>query len=366
MARKLKSDKPLFYATLLLLGASLVMVYSGSAVLAPDGGTAAEVYLFRQFLWLMLGSAVLAIAMRIDYRIFKHPAVVCTALAVTGAALVAVLFGREVGGANRWFAVAGVGIQPSELAKIAVIIFTAMLLERRLERIDDPIYALFPIGMVTAIAAGLILLQPDYGTALTVIAIVSAMVYTAGISYRYVVTGFLILAPTLFLVLAWEPYRWRRIMAFLDPWEDPLGAGWQTIQSLIAVGSGGVFGQGLMAGVQKLNYLPEPHTDFIFAVIAEETGLIGTTLTLVCFAVITWRGLRISRYAPDRFGALLALGLTTMLALQAYINMSVVLALLPTKGIPLPFVSAGGSSLLICLLGMGILLNISQYASAET
>ena len=163
-----------------------------------------------------------------------------------------------------------------------------------------------------------------------------------------------------------EEYRRARIFAFLDPWADPTGAGYQLIQSLIAVGTGGVFGRGMMDGVQKLGYLPEPYTDFIYAVISEETGLIGATVILLCFVVITWRGLHVTRHAPDRFGALLALGLTTMIALQAYINISVVLGLLPTKGIPLPFVSSGGSSLLISLLGMGMLLNISQYASAET
>ena len=163
-----------------------------------------------------------------------------------------------------------------------------------------------------------------------------------------------------------EEYRRARIFAFLDPFADPTGAGYQLVQSLIAVGTGGVFGRGLMEGVQKLGYLPYPYTDFIYAVIAEETGLIGSTIILLCFVVVVWRGLHVTRHAPDRFGALLALGLTIMIALQAYINMSVVLGLLPTKGIPLPFVSSGGSSLLISLLGMGILLNVSQYASAET
>ena len=160
-------------------------------------------------------------------------------------------------------------------------------------------------------------------------------------------------------------YRRRRLLTFLNPWEDPLGDGFQIIQSLIAVGTGGVTGSGLMNGVQKLFYLPEPHTDFIYSVIAEELGLIGATLVLVCFCVITWRGLRVALRAPDSFGAFLALGLTTMVAVQAFVNMSVVLGLMPTKGIPLPFVSAGGSSLLINLVGMGVLLNVSQHASTE-
>jgi len=209
-------------------------------------------------------------------------------------------------------------------------------------------------------------LQPDFGTAVTVLVIVGAMVFTAGISYRYIISSALVLLPTLAAILWVEEYRRARIFAFLDPWADPTGAGYQLIQSLIAVGTGGVFGRGLMEGVQKLGYLPYPYTDFIYAVIAEETGLIGATTILLCFVVVVWRGLHVTRHAPDRFGALLALGLTIMIALQAYINMSVVLGLLPTKGIPLPFVSSGGSSLLISLLAMGMLLNVSQYASAET
>jgi cell division protein FtsW len=166
-------------------------------------------------------------------------------------------------------------------------------------------------------------------------------------------------------VLVSEPYRQRRLTAFLDPWADPLGAGFQIIQARIAVGSGGLTGRGLMEGVQKLFYLPEPHTDFIYAVIGEELGLIGATVILICFCLIAWRGLRIAARAEDRFGSLLALGLTTMIAVQAYVNMSVVLGLLPTKGIPLPLVSNGGSSLLVSLLGMGMLLNVSQHEASE-
>ena len=366
MARKLKSDKLLFLATLALLSSSVVMVYSASAVLAMDRFQQPYFFLFRQVVWAVIGFCLLSIVMRVDYRLFKKPVVIWIGLIITGVALIAVLFGPSINGTRRWFGVAGIGVQPSELAKVAVIIFTAALLERRMDRINDPSYSLLPIGLVTVVAAGLILLQPDFGTAFTLVVIVAAMVYTAGISYRYVIGGALIIAPVLFFIVRSSPYRWRRITGFLDPWSDPLGDGFQIIQSLIAVGTGGVFGRGLMQGVQKLFYLPEPHTDFIYAVIAEETGLLGTTVILLCFVVITWRGLHVTRYAPDRFGALLALGLTTMVALQAYINMSVVLGLTPTKGIPLPFVSAGGSSLLISLLSMGMLLNISQHASAET
>jgi cell division protein FtsW len=191
------------------------------------------------------------------------------------------------------------------------------------------------------------------------------MVFAAGISYRYIIGMGLAALPVLYFLVMTSEYRRRRVLAFLDPWADPLGNGWQMIQSMIAIGTGGVVGRGLMGGVQKLFYLPEPHNDFIFSVIGEELGLIGATLVVACFCVITWRGLRAGVRAPDRFGAFLAVGLTTMVAFQAFFNISVVLGMLPPKGIPLPFVSAGGSSLLINLVGMGILLNVSQHASSS-
>ena len=191
------------------------------------------------------------------------------------------------------------------------------------------------------------------------------MVFAAGLNYRYLVGMALVLAPAVAAILWAEPYRRARFLIFLNPWKDPLGAGFQIIQSLIAVGNGGIKGKGLMAGVQKLFYLPEPHTDFIYAVIAEELGLIGASAVLLCFVVITWRGLRVSVRAEDSFGSFVALGLTTMIGVQAFVNISMVLSLLPTKGITLPLVSNGGSSLLISLLAMGMLLNISQHESAE-
>jgi cell division protein FtsW len=275
--------------------------------------------------------------------------------------LVAVLFSQPVNGTRRWFGVGGLGIQPSELAKVACVLFAALMLERRMHRIDELSYSVLPIAIVVGAMVGLILLQPDFGTAMSLLIISAVMVFAAGLHYRYFVGAALAVLPIVYVVLVSAPYRRRRLMAFWDPWADPLGDGFQIIQSLIAVGTGGVFGKGVMAGVQKLFYLPEPHSDFIYAVIAEELGLIGATVVLVCFGVIAWRGLRIAMRAEDTFGAFLALGLTTMIVVQAFVNMSVVLGLLPTKGIPLPLVSAGGSSLLINLLGAGMLLNISQH-----
>ena len=365
MARKLKSDKVLFLATLLLVCASAVMVYSASAVLAM-GRFQQPPYFFllKQMLWAILGIGLLGIAMRVDYRLLRRPLVIRSALAVSVVALVAVFFGPAINGTRRWFSIGGVGIQPSELAKVAVILFAAAALERRMESMDRAVFrALGPVVLVTGLVCGLIVLEPDFGTAFTLSAIVGVMVFAAGLPYRYLAGATLVLAPALVAVMISEPYRVQRLLTFLDPWADQYGHGYQIIQSQIAVGTGGVLGQGLMAGVQKLFYLPHPHTDFIYAVIAEETGLVGAFVVLLCFGVILWRGLEIATAAPDRFGAFLALGITMMVSFQAFFNISVVLGLLPTKGIPLPFVSAGGSSMLINLLAMGILLNVSQHTS---
>src|SRR5262245_8057123 len=365
MARKLKSDKVLFAATLLLVCCSVVMVYSASAVLALERFQQPYLFLTKQALWAALGLAVLVVTMRIDYRTYRNEAFIWALTGLVLVLLIAVLFSAPVNGTRRWFGIGGLGIQPSELAKIAAILFTALMLERRMHRINELSYSLLPIGIVTGGMIFLILLQPDFGTSIALMAIVGALVFAAGLHYKYLVGVVLVIVPALYVVLVSAPYRRQRLMAFWNPWADPLGSGFQIIQSEIAVGTGGLFGRGLMAGVQKLFYLPEPHTDFIYAVIGEELGLIGTTGVLVCFCVIAWRGLRIALRAEDMFGALVALGLTTMVAIQAFINMSVVLGMMPTKGIPLPLVSAGGSSLLINLLGMGVLLNISQHETAE-
>jgi cell division protein FtsW len=364
MARKLKSDKLLFTATLLLVCTSVVMVYSASAVMAMEKQHDPYLYLVKQGTWALIGLCLMPLIMRVDYRLYRQPAVIWAGLVVVVVALGAVLFGTPVNGANRWLGVGPLGVQPSELAKIVVIVFIAALLERRMDRIAETPAALIPIGVVLALVVGLILAEPDLGTAVSVLMIAAVMLFTAGISYRYVVGLLIVTPPAFYLLVMTSDYRRRRVLAFLDPWADPLGNGYQMVQSMIAVGTGGVFGRGLMGGVQKLFYLPEPHNDFIYSVIAEELGLVGATIILACFCVITWRGLRTATRAPDRFGAFLAIGLTAMVAFQAFFNISVALGMVPPKGIPLPFVSYGGSSLLINLLGMGMLLNVSQHASS--
>src|SRR3954467_1588250 len=365
MARKLKSDKVLFIATLLLVALSVVMVYSASAPMALDKFGRATRFLTTQAMWAVLGIAMLTVVMRVDYRYYRDPRFIWTGLAFVAFALVGVYFRAPINGARRWFGVGGIGIQPSELAKLVAIFFIAALLERRMHRIDEVTYSLLPIGIVVLGLVALILPEPDFGTSMSLLMIAAVMVFAAGLNYRYVAGALLCALPVLYLVVMGSAYRRRRTLAFLNPWDDPLGDGFQIIQSLIAVGTGGVWGKGLMNGVQKLFYLPEPHTDFIYSVISEELGLIGATAVVICFCVVTWRGMRIAPRAPDSFGSFLALGLTTMVAVQAFVNISVVLGLMPTKGIPLPFVSSGGSSLLINLVGMGILLNVSQHASTE-
>jgi cell division protein FtsW len=320
-------------------------------------------FLIKQSMWAALGLAALAIVMRVDYRLYRQPAVIWTSVVVVGAGLMLVLLSEPINGTRRWFGFGGFGIQPSELAKLSLIVFTAALLERRMHRVNDVRYALLPIALVSGLMVLLVLLEPDFGTAVSMLMVVGLMVFAAGLDWRYFGAAALAASATLAAIAIAAPYRMRRVTTFLNPEADPLGDGFQILQSLIAVGTGGLTGTGLMQGVQKLFYLPEPHTDFIYAVIGEEMGLVGTTLVLVMFLVITWRGLRIALRSPDPFASFLAMGLTGMIAVQAFINISVVLALMPTKGIPLPFVSAGGSSLLINLVGMGILLNLSQHAS---
>lgn len=363
MARKLKSDKFLFIATLLLVCASVVMVYSASAYLATERENDQWIFLAKQLTFALLGLFLVHVIMRIDYRNYRQPVVIWSGLGVVAIALVVVLFGREIKGATRWLNVGGLGIQPSELAKLMLIIFIAALLERRMEKIDEPSQALLPIGAVVGVFVGLILIQPDLGTSVSILAIAGVMVFAAGVDYRYLAGLVLAAVPAFYFLIVTSEYRWKRVTAFLDPWASPFSEGYQMIQSMIAVSVGGIFGRGLMEGQQKLLFLPEPHNDFIYSVIAEELGFVGATGILLCFCVIAWRGMRTALRAPDRFGAFLALGLTTMVAFQALFNISVVLGLLPTKGIPLPFVSYGGSSLLINLIGMGILLNVSQHAS---
>lgn len=371
MARKLKSDKWLFGAALFLVCVSVVMVYSALAGRALDAAEVPAQIVMRQLTWALLGFLLMLVVMRIDYRSWQQPGVVTAALGLVFAGLVllaALKFlgaGHVVKGAVRWIGYGGVGVQPSEFAKLAVVLFVADLVSRRMDRVNDVRAVLLPVGVVIAGMAGLILYQPDLGTTVSIALVAATMLFAAGLSLQYLTGLALVAVPAVYLLVWNVPFRRARVLAFLDPWADPLDTGFQIIQSLIAVGTGGLVGRGLMDGLQKLRFLPEPHTDFIYAVIAEEFGLMGALVVLACFLVVAWRGLRVAVHAHDRFGSMLAVGLTAMIAVQALINISVVLGLLPTKGLPLPFVSAGGSSMLVSLIGIGILLNVSQHASVD-
>ena len=366
MARTLKSDTPLFLLTVLLVGAGLVMVYSASFMKAADAFGSEYYFLFRQLVWAAVGLGAMWVVMRVDYHRYRRATFIWAVLGGTVILLLAVLVvGIRVNGATRWFSLGGfMSFQPSELAKLAAVLFTAAVLDRRMHRPDDLAGTFGPVALMVFALVAPILLQPDLGTSAVIVGVVLAMVFAAGLSYRHLAAA-LVPVVTAAAALVWfEPYRLQRLLSFLDPWADRQNTGYQAVQSMLAIGSGGVFGQGLMDGQQKLYYLPEAHTDFIFAVVAEELGLVGTTIVLACYAIIAWRGLRIALLAPDRFGSLAALGLTMIIVLQALVNVSVVTVVLPTKGLPLPFVSNGGSSLLISLVAMGVLLNISQQISS--
>jgi cell division protein FtsW len=309
-----------------------------------------------------VGLVIMAIVMRLDYRRLRHPVVVYGLLAVTVGMLIAVLFFPPLKNAHRWLRFGLLSLQPSEIAKLALVLTLAYQLDKRRDRMNDFFAGLFPSLVVTASLAFLVLIEPDFGTAFCLVFIGCALFFISGAPLRYLFELGLAAVPVIYLLVVRVDYRRQRLLAFLDPFEDPLGRGFQIIQSLIAVGTGGVIGAGFMRSRQKLFYLPEPHTDFIYSVIGEELGLIGTLAVLGAFSVILWRGLVIARRAPDLFGTLIAGGLTALIVGQAFINMGVALGILPTTGIPLPFISAAGTSLVTSLAAVGLLLAISQHA----
>ena len=363
MARKLKPDRILFLVTLVLVGLGVAMVFSSSAIVAKEKFGDPNYFSFKQLISATLGLAVMFMIMKVDYHVYRHPAIIFSVLAVVVSLLVFVFFLTASANTHRWIQVSGFSVQPSELAKLALILFLAYFLERRKGEVNVVSFTLIPIGVIVGLLAGLVLLQPDLGTAFALLITSAVLLFVAGLDLRWIAMSIIFAAPAIYLLVFRVAYRRQRILAFLNPWEEPLGRGFQIIQSLISVGGGGIAGLGFMEGKQKLFYLPEAHTDFIFAVIGEELGMIGTCGVLALFTIFMWRGLRASMRAPDLFGFYLALGITMMVCMQAYLNMSVVLALLPTKGIPLPFLSYGGSSFVVMLAAVGILLNVSQQSS---
>jgi len=346
------------------------MIFSASAVTAEKEYGHGYYFLVRQAAWLILGLLGMFALMRTDYRRLREPAVVYTAVSLVLFLLIGTFFLDKAHATHRWIRYGPIGIQPSELAKLAVILYLAWFLDQKRRSKtsmdfckQDFLRAILPAAVPVLIYVCLILAQPDLGTAVEIVLVATAILFAAGLSWKWLATGAAAAMPLLYLLITHVSYRQARLAAFLDPNSDPQGAGFQLMQSLIAVGSGGFTGVGLMESKQKLFYLPEAHTDFIYAVICEELGYIGAVLVIALFAVYGWRGLRAAFAAPDGFGRLLALGITAMVLSQAFINLAVVLGMVPTKGIPLPFVSYGGSSLLVMLLATGVLLNISQQAT---
>jgi cell division protein FtsW len=361
VAKKLASDYTLFATMATLLGLGLVMVWSASSALAVESHGTAYYFLVKQVLWSLLGLTAMGAIMRVDYRKLRQPAVVYGALLAAMGLLVLVLFLRPVNDTHRWIRLGALSFQPAEFAKLALILFLAYHLERKADRINEFLPSVFPALLLIGWIAYLIYIQPDFGTAATLVAVCCVLLFLGGVRLRYfaalAVPGGLLLYKAVMVAA----YRRDRIEAFLNPWSDPQGAGYHIIQSLIAVGTGGVTGVGLMEGHQKLFYLPYPYSDFIFAVIGEELGLIGSLAVVAAFILLLWRGLRAAWSAPDRFGTLLAAGLTLAIVLEALINVSVVTGILPTKGIALPLISAGGSSLFLTLVAVGVVLNVSQH-----
>jgi len=363
MSRQLQSDKVLFAAVVGLVLFGALMVFSASAVMAADRYNNSNYFLLRQLAWAGAGLVAVAILMHTDYRRLASPVVIFPALAFVLILLIVALFAHPTNYAHRWLHLGPTSFQPSELAKIILTIFLAFFLDLRKGEVNDWKHTLAPILLIAGVMAVLVLKEPDLGTTLAMLLVLAVMLFCAGLDLRYFALAGLAALPALYLLIFHSTYRRNRILAFLNPYADPLGKGFNILQSYIAVGTGGITGVGLMEGKQKLFFLPEPQTDFIFAVVGEELGLIGTIAVVAVFALILVRGLRASAACQDDFGRLLAIGLTVMIVGQALVNMSVVLGLLPTKGIPLPFVSYGGSSLLVNLVAVGILLNISQQAS---
>jgi cell division protein FtsW len=365
MARKLYPDKWLFVATVGLALFGLVMVYSASAVVAQQENSNQFHYVTKQAIWTGIGFAVMFAAMRLDYTWLRNRRVVYGLIVLTALMLLAVFAFPSVNGAHRWIKLSRFSIQPSEISKLTLAIFLAYFLEKHAGEERSFSRTFLPCVAVTGLLALLVVAEPDLGTAVMLAVIFVVVTYTAGARLLHLglaaAPALIALAGLLILV----PFRVRRLTAFLYPWADPQGSGYQVVQSLIAIGSGGPHGLGFAQGKQKLFFLPFAHSDFIFAVIGEELGLAGTLGVVSVFGLFLWRGIRTCLRAPDRFGMLLSLAFVTGIVAQALFNISVVLAIVPTKGIPLPFISYGGSSLVPTLAAVGILLNISQYAGSS-
>ncbi len=360
MAKRVGVDKWLFCVTLLLVLFGLAMVFSASAVMAKERFGSPYTFVLRQAAWAVLGLLGMVLLMRVDYRKFNRPNVVFPAVAVTILCLLGAFVMRDSHNTHRWIRFGIFSLQPSEIAKPTLVLFLAWFLQDRMQTIEDWRNTLLPAALPSLLFIALILKEPDLGTAMVCAAVTAMMLFLAGMEKKYFGYALLAAAPVLYWMLFRVPWRRARMLAFLNPWKDPQGSGFHTIQSLIAVGTGGLHGLGFMEGRQKLFYLPEPHTDFIFANVAEELGLIGAVLIIALFIALGYRGLRTASLSKDPFARFLAFGITGTILIQAFFNVSVVLALVPTKGITLPFISYGGTSIFFTLASVGVLLNLTR------
>ena len=356
-------DLIIFITTLALLSLGIVMVFSASSVTAYHELGDPYHYLKRQSLWAVIGLAALALCMNVDYHVWAKFAGPLMVLSVIALAVVLVPgVGINIAGSRRWLGVGPARVQPSEFAKLSVVIFLASYLSASPGRVKSVVRGVFFPLIIVGICALLVLREPDLGTSIGMAGVAWLMLMTAGASSGWLFGLAALSAPAVYMYARHDPVRIRRLTSFMNPWADPLDSGFHIIQSLLALGSGGLVGTGLGLSRQKFYYLPEQHTDFIFAIIGEELGFLGTTAVIFLYALFAWRGFRASLNAPDSFGSLLAAGITIMVALQAVMNIAVVTGSMPITGITLPLISSGGSSLVPMLAGVGILLNITRHA----
>ncbi|MGB2752422.1 MAG: putative lipid II flippase FtsW [Pyrinomonadaceae bacterium] len=351
-------------AMLALFGA--MMVYSASAMfsLKETDSVSQNTYFYKQIGFTLIGLVAMYVVSRIDYHFFEKSWVVYCGLTLTCILLLAVFGFPEINGARRWIRIAGFSFQPSELAKLALPIFLAYYLTKKEDVVGSIRETVLPCLLGLVLLGGLVFLEKDLGTTIVLCAIFSAVYFAAGARLVHIgaVAGVMVVGGTLAILLA--PFRMQRMMAFMDPFKYADDEAYQVVQSLYAIGSGGVLGEGFAKGHQKLFYLPYPYSDFIFSVVGEELGLVGTLAVVIAFGLLLWRGARAAVMAPDRFGMLLGIGIITGIIVQALFNISVVISILPAKGIPLPFISYGGSSVVVTLIGVGILLSISRFAGS--
>ena len=360
MAKRVGVDKWLFGVVLLLVLFGLVMVFSASAVVAKSETGSPYYYVLKQGGFALAGMIALVLLMKVDYRKYNSPRVVFPAMAVTTLFLISVFAMHALNHTHRWFKLGPFTFQPSELAKPMVILFLAWFLQTRIHKMDDWKGTVIKAALPPLVFVALILKEPDLGTAMVCAGVTMLMLYLAGLQTKWIGIAILAASPVMYYMLFMVPWRRARMLAYTNPEADPLGKGFHIMQSLIAVGTGGLNGLGLMEGRQKLYFLPEAWTDFIFAHISEELGLLGALALVALFVMFGYRGLRAAYLSTDPFARFLAFGLTTAVLIQAFFNISVATALLPTKGITLPFISFGGTSLFFTLAGMGVLLNITR------